>query len=338
MFGNSWFKKEKPLLGSFGSGASGFGFSRKKRGLVLSISGGSVSTSGDYKIAEWSGPGSITVTSYAEDSPGNNVDIYMVGGGGGGGRTSGSASGHPIFAPKGGGGGGAGGVIDAPGFDITTLPASISITIGGGGGGAPNPSTCGSPGGNTLMGTLMAIGGGGGGSAQGGYTNGNFPTQFPAYPGPGSAGVPGGCGGGAASTGYRAGQRGGEQAQTSPYQPNIFGAPTASTQNGYSANGSGAGNNSGKGGGANRDLPAPLNVPGSPRPFSGGGGAQNLNGHTNGAQPGTSPVGGSSGSNPGGSGSAGSPGTGSGGGGGGTSGGGAGSGSSGRAFIRWKFQ
>lgn len=112
--------------------------------------GGTITTSGNYKIHKFTSSGTFSVTFNNNAT----MDILVVAGGGGGGYY--------------GGGGGAGGLIYNTGV---TIPAnSYTINVGSGGAGAPiTNNATGSNGSNSYISgsgftTLTAIGGGGGGS------------------------------------------------------------------------------------------------------------------------------------------------------------------------------
>ena len=157
----------------------------------LVASGGVASTSGDYKIHTFTGPGTFTVCNVAT-SPSNNVVDYLVIAGGGAGGSGGFG--------EGGGGGGAGGYRESPGtatgcFPVSprgTSPAaalSVSaqgypIVVGAGGSGGVGPGGCGNP---ASFSTITSTAGGGGG--------GQFSTPQ------GRPGKNGGSGGGASNSG-----------------------------------------------------------------------------------------------------------------------------------------
>jgi hypothetical protein len=120
----------------------------------VSLTGGTVTYSGNYKIHTFTSNDTVTV-----NCPGN-VELLMVGGGGGGGND---------FAPTSntfwvtGGGGGAGGLIYTSSFALSA--GNLSVTIGNGGAPGPlNSQTAGSNGGNTVFSTFTAFGGRGGNS------------------------------------------------------------------------------------------------------------------------------------------------------------------------------
>jgi len=135
---------------------------------VITATGGTVTTSGIYKIHTFTSSGTFSVTSAP---PGALVDIMVVAGGGAGGWDV-------------GGGGGAGGLIyntAYAGFSATSYAITIGAGAspsGSGGGTAPSGS-------NTTVGSLLtATGGGGGGNYQSG------------------SGAAGGSGGGGSGYGY----------------------------------------------------------------------------------------------------------------------------------------
>jgi len=187
----------------------------------LVATGGSVTTSGDFKIHTFTGPGTFTVSN-ASSTAANNIVSYMViaGGGSGGGDY--------------GGGGGAGGFREYKGpadsytasplngnpggTSVTVTAQAYTITVGAGGtgnganvaGSSGNPSTFstvtstgGGFGGTEAPSNAAATGGSGGGAmySQSGAA-GNTPPVNP------SQGNNGGNGGGA-SAGYAAGGGGG---------------------------------------------------------------------------------------------------------------------------------
>jgi len=283
----------------------------------IEATGGTVTTSGDYKIHTFTGDGCFAVSTIGIGPSGgpNNVDYLVVAGGGGGGVW--------------GGGGGAGG-YRASGFGPaplqgSSLSASITtypITVGGGGTGQPGPSILtgapyGTNGSDSIFSTITSSGGGAGFS----YCNG--------------ANRNGGSGAGNCGTG--------NTPPTSPSQGNNGG-----TRGGFPGYGSGGGggatavgvNGSPSAGGAG-GAGAPNAISGSALSYSGGGGgggASNTGGSSGGAG---SPcgTGGAGTGNPGGTGTAGTTNRGGGGGSGGYApGGSGGAGGKGIVIIRYKFQ
>jgi len=182
----------------------------------IAATGGTITTSGNYKIHTFTGPGTFTVCSVGS-SPTYNIVSYLVVGGGGG-----NYGGPGI----GSGGGGAGGFREskAPYDSYTASPLASSggtpvtatsypITVGAGGSGSSN----GSP---TSVFSITSAGGGygnprGGGGASGGSGGGggdfaanaggagNTPPVSPSQGNPGFSGAPGepSGGGGGAGTG-----------------------------------------------------------------------------------------------------------------------------------------
>jgi hypothetical protein len=287
--------------------------------LFVTASGGTETTSGNFKIHTFTGPGTFTVSCAGNPGGSTTVDYLVVAGGGAGG--SGST----------GGGGGAGGYRESSGAasgcysrsplgsGVSALPVSAQgypITVGSGGSkGSPGPednnTTGGTSGSNSVFSTITSAGGGrgassgspsnnpaenggSGGGGNGSYTNGNGNTP-PVSPAQGVNGraattSPTGIGGGGSS---------------------INGTPT------IRATGGGGGKNSGTG------------VPADSGPRGGGkGGSNNISGNSGATGPSD---GGDAGAN-----------TGSGGGGGGRQNSVAsrsgGAGGSGIVIIRYKYQ
>jgi len=242
----------------------------------ITATGGTITTSGDYKIHTFTGPGTFTVCNVSTTSPapGNNTVSYMVVAGGGGGG-----------APPGlyGGGGGAGGFreykgptdsytaspLDGnPGGTAVTVTAqAYPITVGGGGSGQgagnnsifssitsagggrggrnyPSPFTAGNGGSGGGMGTFPPNSGSAG--------SGNTPPVSPPQGQPGAASTVGaGGGGGATAAGSAAsppinGGPGGAGATTS-----ITGSPTAYAGGGGGSSWKATGGTGGTGGGGN---------------------------------------------------------------------------------------
>ena len=307
----------------------------------VSGSGGSESTSGDYKIHSFTGPGTFTITNSGNSVGNNKIDYMVVAGGGGGGGEDG-----------GGGGGGGGGYREsqrpdaAPLYTASPLKTTTSlenlpatgypITVGGGGTGVPTSFGSNAPrggsGSNSIFSTITSAGGGGGGGGSGNPA-GNL-----------RSGAPGGSGGGGSRDGGAGGT--GNSPPVNPAQGKDGGASGGAGNCGGGGGGAGAvGANAGPNKGGNGGAGTTTNITGSPLNFSGGGG-----GNSESAGPrGTGGIGG------GGAGSgnpnfppntAGPGGTNEGGGGGGIDtnvpGGGTGSnggnGGSGRVIIRYKFQ
>jgi len=213
--------------------------------LFTVATGGTITTSGDFKIHTFTGPGTFCVSQVGNAIPGGgpgNVDYLVLAGGGGGGSGIGGA-----------GGGGAGGhrtTFPSPGcnagsFAITASPFPITV---GGGGAFPTPGS------NSIFSTITSAGGGSGG-------------------GPcGPAGQNGGSGGGGAGTGPGGAKGNGNTPPVSPPQGNDGGTGTYSQPNtGCTSTQTGGG-----GGGANAaGTSAPGPAPGPKTAGAGGAGVAN---------------------------------------------------------------
>ena len=283
----------------------------------ISATGGTITTSGNYKIHTFTGPGTFTVNCISCSPASNTVSYMVVAGGGASGRSY-------------GGGGGAGGFreykspVDCytasplngnPGGTAVTVTAqAYPITVGGGGTKAA-PSTNSTNGANSVFATITSTGGGRGGHFD---------------PASGSAGGPGGSGGAGAD-----GATSGGTGNTPPVSPaqgtnggNGFNPGRAGGGGGATAAGQAGQPNAAGTGGAG----ATTSITGSPTAYAGGGGGF---GNEGGANGGTG--GGGAGGNPGVAGTA-------------NTGGGAGgsgptpnpettnNGGSGIVVIRYKFQ
>ena len=209
----------------------------------IAATGGTVCTSGDYKIHTFTGPGTFTVSSAGNSFGSNSVDYLIIAGGGGawdgGGGAGGyrtnhpspsiaglpvTAQGYPITV----GSGGAGNISPA---NTSNGNPSIFSTITSAGGGRSNGGSTASAGGS---------GGGGGGGASGGA--GNTPPVSPPQGNDGGStppGIPAGSGGG--------GSGGVGNSTTGTGSPRAGGAGTANSITGSSvtyASGGGGGGNS----------------------------------------------------------------------------------------------
>jgi hypothetical protein len=300
----------------------------------LIASGGTETTSGNYKIHTFTGPGTFTVCKVSETAADNTVSYLVVAGGGGSAGTGSMA--NPTAGAGAGGFREFKGPVDCysasplngnpGGTSITVTAQAYPITVGGGGSAGPSSDPKrGTPGVNSTFSTVTSHGGGTGGhdsqrvadaGGSGGGTGGGSPVPCssagntpPVSPpqgqpggnspgGPPDAGSGGGGGataaGGAGGNPSSGGGAGGNGATTS-----ISGSPVA-----YAGGGGGGANGSaGSGGGGVGGATA--------NPAGGGSGTANRGGGAGGRGPG----------NPG----NGTPG-------GGTTGG------SGIVIIRYKFQ
>jgi hypothetical protein len=132
-------------------------------------SGGTITTSGGYRIHTFYSSGTFTLPTT------RSIDVFMIGGGGGGGQSL-----------AGGGGGGSAAVAT----NLSKSAASYSIVVGGGGAGATSDTSQSGTGGNSSAFGQTVTGGGGGASRN-------------RYPPSG-----GGNGGGGASDGTTSGLQG----------------------------------------------------------------------------------------------------------------------------------
>jgi hypothetical protein len=307
----------------------------------VAATGGTVTTSGDFKIHTFTGPGTFCVSSAGNANGSNTVSYMVVAGGGGGGGSSQTPN------DAGTSGGGAGGFRESkaatdsytasplnatsgPTYNLPVAASPYPIAVGGGGAGTSS-TAAGSKGVNSSFSTITSAGGGGGGGYQ-------VPEGQACKP---IAVLQGGSGGGGGTYQNSPGQSGsgtGNQPPVSPPQGNDGGNGTGGRGG---AGGGGAGavgtngspSNAGAGGnGVTSEITA------SPVARAGGGGGASMPGSA--ANGGTG--GGGNGSNtPGGS-SAGTANTGGGGAGGGKTNANDNAtgkaGGSGIVVIRYKFQ
>ena len=141
----------------------------------VAATGGTITTSGDFKIHTFTGPGTFTVSCAGNSAGSNTVSYVVVAGGGGGGGTH--TPGGPYSA---GGGGGAGGFRESkassdcysasplnatsgPTYNLPVSAQGYPITVGGGGAGGPGSGN-GSAGANSVFSTITSAGGGFGNS------------------------------------------------------------------------------------------------------------------------------------------------------------------------------
>jgi hypothetical protein len=293
----------------------------------VTATGGTITTSGNFKIHTFTGPGTFCVSCAGNAEGSNSVDYMVVAGGGGGGsrhaggggaggyrESSGAASGCYTASPL-------GSSVSALSVPVTSYP----ITVGGGGAGGPSPSSAqhGSSGSNSVFSTITSAGGGfgggpsctgcgGAGGSGGGGGNvkcggaGNTPPVSPPQGNPGGSGglnYNGNGGGGAGAAGSSAGCTPGGGPGGNGVTSSINGTPTAR------AGGGGGSSYCGQG------IPGPGGSGGSGGGGAGGNNAPGTNGTTN--------TGGGGGA--GASGDGGNPGSG-------------GTGGSGIVIIRYKFQ
>ena len=230
----------------------------------IAATGGTITTSGNFKIHTFTGPGTFTVTNAGAPSGSNTVSYLVVAGGGGG------SSGNPGA----GGGGGAGGFRESkastdcysasplnatsgPTYNLPVTAQGYPITVGGGGarGVASSPvppgGRDGQKGSNSVFSTITSTGGGGannsncspsgssnmdggsGAGSSGGYGpafaagSGNTPPVSPAQGTDGGQGSPGTGGEDAAGGGGGATAAGGDGSNPGPGGPGGAGGTTS---------------------------------------------------------------------------------------------------------------
>ena len=284
-----------------------------QKALYITATGGSVTTSGDFKIHTFTGDGCFSVCNVGNPIGGpSNVDYLVVAGGAGGGHSS--------PAGRGGGGGGAGGLrttFPSPGCNAGAFPISATtypITVGAGGVTTPGSSNE-RKGSNSVFSSITSTGGGSGGTA---YQN------HPCVPADLTGGS-GGGGGGSNSASLIGSGGAGNTPPVSPPQGNNGGPGGGGNCTG--GGGGGGGGHSGGGGTGGNGSSGPG---GSPGP----GTSNSITGSSV-----TYAIGGSGGAACGNAnGTAGTANRGNGGGGGGATAGCAAAGGKGIVIIRYKYQ
>ena len=300
--------------------------------LYITATGGTETTSGNFKIHTFTGPGTFTVCSVGNAAGSNTVDYLVVAGGGSGGTWGSGGGGAGGFRESGGTASGC--YTTSPlGSCVSALPVTATgypITVGGGGTGQAYPTrTSATPGSNSTFSTIASAGGGRAAAC-------------------GTPGATGGSGGGGYISNNSGSGLAGNTPPVSPPQGNNGG--NASCAPSYAGGGGGGatavGANSTPSAAAAGGAGATTSISSSPTAYAGGGGGGS-------AGPGARP-GGAGGTGGGGTGGESGPGaspggagttnTGGGGGGGGasttagTSSGAGGNGGSGIVIIRYKFQ
>jgi len=244
----------------------------------VTATGGTITTSGDFKIHKFTGPGTFCVSNAGNAQGSNAVDYLVVAGGGGGGGECANSGGAA--------GGGAGGLriaavaaspthsplVAAGGLAVPVQPYAIVVGAGGTEGPQSAPGNGGN-GGISSFSSITSTGGGGGGksvsgagnpggSGGGGYPAspgaGNTPPVSPPQGNNGGGGPQNAGGGGATAAGQQSptsgGQSGGDGLVVTP----VFGAAPQpiyianGPDNGASVGGQFAG-----GGAGGHDAPGP---------------------------------------------------------------------------------
>ena len=305
----------------------------------VAATGGTITTSGDYKIHTFTGDGNFVVSSAGGSDVKSQVSYIVVAGGG---------SGSGTFR---GGGGGAGGFREgkqtcgsytasplAAASGLTVTATTFPVTVGAGGAG--QQFDCG-PGGNngsnSVFSTITSTGGG-----RGGVYNGQNPSFHPKSNGNLPKGFPGGSGGGGAGYNPSPDNAGGN-GNTPPVSPAQGRNGGAGSQTAQQSGGGGGGAGAVGAGGATPGNPGGNGVASSitassvTRAGGGGGGGYEEGGPGSGGSGGGGAGGCGSGSAPGTAGSA-NTGGGGGGAGGGPSNATGGAGGSGVVILRYKYQ
>jgi hypothetical protein len=233
----------------------------------ITATGGTITTSGDYKIHTFTADGCFAVTASVIPAN-NNVDYLVVAGGAGAGSTSGANS------PGGGGAGGfreshvagtSGCYTASPLASCTSLPVTSTtypITVGGGG--AAGPCGPGTPGGgpgnagsNSVFSTITSAGGG---EPQGSYL-------------PGNAGGSGAGGGGGTSVTATGGAGNTPPVSPPQGQPGGTGSGTSPDhQSGGGGGAGGAGTNASPSAAGTGGVGVSTSISGSSVSYTGGGG------------------------------------------------------------------
>ena len=273
--------------------------------LHTEATGGTVTTTGDFKVHTFTGDGNFVVSQVGNAPiPGagpSNVDYLVIAGGGGG---------YCGVAGGGGGGGGHRTTFPSPGCNAGAFPISAQtypITVGGGGAASSSgansvfstiTSAGGGAGGNyNSAGTAGGSGGGGGGtdgspSSAGAAGAGNTPPVSPPQGNNGGATVAKPCGqlGGSGGGGI------GGAGSNSPVQtsPSFAGSGGAGGNGGANSITASSVTRSGGGGGGNRSYNGPNPGPGTGGAAGPGGGGKG-GGVDGTATPGTANVGGGGG-------------------------------------------
>lgn len=285
-----------------------------EQALYVTATGGTITTSGDYKIHTFNSSGTFTVSCAGNSVGSNNVEYLIVAGGGGGGAGGGANA---------GGGAGAGGYRTDTSVSVTAQ--AYPVTVGGGGAGNVYGSCLTTASNSVALSITSARGGSGGnGDGHGARVNGQS-----------------GGSGGAASGVQTGGGSGGNSPPVSPPQGNAGGQGGQGLGLGGGGGGGagavGANASCGAAGAGGNGSPSTINGSNVTR-AGGGGGGGNSYGPASGAGGGSG--GGGSGATSASAGSVGSTNTGGGGGGGWGHPGpfDGGNGGSGVVIIRYKYQ
>jgi len=201
--------------------------------------GGTITTSGDFKIHTFTGPGTFCVS--AVGAPTNTADYLVIAGGGGGGYCMGGGGGAGGYRESGGTASGCYtvsplGSSPSPVAALTLAVQGYPITVGAGGGGGTSNNDRGCSGANSVFSTITSAGGGGGGAR---------PTSSPNN----TLGLAGGSGGGNSNDSPSGNvSPAGNTPPVTPPQGQPGGRGRGSYPNNYSGGGGGATGAGGTGG------------------------------------------------------------------------------------------
>ena len=160
-----------------------------EQALYVTATGGTITTSGDYKIHTFNSSGTFTVSCAGNSVGSNNVEYLIVAGGGGGGAGGGANA---------GGGAGAGGYRTDTSVSVTAQ--AYPVTVGGGGAGNVYGSCLTTASNSVALSITSARGGSGGnGDGHGARVNGQSGGSGGAASGVETGGGSGGGGSGATS-------------------------------------------------------------------------------------------------------------------------------------------
>jgi len=272
----------------------------------VAATGGTETTSGDFKIHTFTGPGTFAVNSAGAPSGSTTVDYLVIAGGGNGGGDYGGGGGAGGYRFSNGTASGCYAAGPSP-LGASALPVSAQnypITVGAGGTGS-GENTAGNPGSNSIFSSITSAGGGRGGTeatdnpagdgGSGGGAmrsstptgNGNTPPVTPPQGNPGGAGAsaPGyaaGGGGGAGAAGQAAPGNNDSGNGGAGLASSITGSPVTRAGGGGGAGGgdpqgqpytAGTGGPGGGGAGVPSSCTSNPGTPGTVNTGSGGGGA-----------------------------------------------------------------
>ena len=238
--------------------------------------GGTETTSGDFKIHTFTGDGTFCVSFAGSPTGSTTVDYLVVAGGGGGDSGGGGAGGMRYSYPN----------PATGGFPISAQGYPITVGAGGGGDPSGSPVVGGSAGSNSIFSSITSTGGalGGGGDGTPGNSGGS-----------GSGGGAGGGSGGSGNTPPVSPSQGSGGGSGAGPQPSGGGGGGG----GHSATGGNA-NSCGNGNGGVGGNGTALTISGSSVTYAGGGGGGSYSSNNPATPPYPQPSGGSGGGGDGG--------------------------------------